>query len=327
LVHNFCRLADDNRKRIRKEEEAERLKVLRRRLHEDQRREKIECAAMLANDIRYFTSKKAAIIPLYPDIADGMSVAKEADDTQESEFHSDGDADDTEIEIDSSPGIPRHLTAFQKRVQMLKDNIHNGISDVTIHSRRDHSGAFFPLMFSEDISWNPFASTAFNDSDLTFRISEQDQDGDQDDDADDASVSDFSDLSRLLKRRKKQLERDRLHQLYRNMNIPAKDWTTLVTTSRVDWEAFFKSEGDARLSADELSATDNSLSDENKWLADRLNNLRRRQSTFTSVAGTGSFDADVEIRPLPFGHILKGVVEIGSPALFQVSLNHTYLYL
>jgi hypothetical protein len=325
------RIEEEAALKARREEQERLQKQMRQRLEAEQARERSEISLMCANDVRYDFKDAFEIldvegessgdgddVPVLSHVSSAESAETGVEQEEDMSYSDDEDVNTTS----DSYGIPSK-SAFQKRVQLLVDNVRCGIDDHWNHDRKAGGGAFFPFSFSNDIVWDPFQlalpvgvvsdETNADDDDCYGGVHELD-------DAGGPAAGDFSDIGRVVRRRRNQIEKDRIRQLYKTAEVSPSKWTKIVAKTTVDWTLFFDEENKSRHLLDRVSGVP-SGAEEQQWISDRLRHMHQvkaQQPCSQHTAHQTDSEISVEFTPLPFTKVYRGVVEIETPNYFQV---------
>eukprot|EP00596_Hydrurales_sp_CCMP1899_P009725 CAMPEP_0119049162 /NCGR_PEP_ID=MMETSP1177-20130426/63174_1 /TAXON_ID=2985 /ORGANISM="Ochromonas sp, Strain CCMP1899" /LENGTH=1191 /DNA_ID=CAMNT_0007026049 /DNA_START=3076 /DNA_END=6651 /DNA_ORIENTATION=- len=224
-------------------------------------------------------------------------------------------------------------------------NLRTKLNDVSRsrHTRRsdDDSGAFFPMMFSDDLVFYPFNAQGFQAQDVdrvvTVKTSNEGKTPNEDRNegpfgrSPRSAAADCSDIQQVIVDRKSQLEKDRLTQLYRTSlaDVASENWTPMVRTEGADWEAFMELEKTERLRPQTVEikkqADENDAIISKEFFEARLKHVKDNALDGTSTIRIGDKEdgpASPTPVPLSFGKMYRGLCEINQPEYFYVQVTN-----
>jgi len=183
-------------------------------------------------------------------------------------------------------------------------------------------GYFMPQLFSQDISFQPFDSSAANQTEVLETWSASDIGKSKIKKIDAAAVSadgsaksgSFEDITSSVKAHKMLLMRQRLEQLYQTSSSEASpaDWTEVFRVAVVDWGAFFHEQQD--ILYERPTTPPPTIDEEAEFLA-QMKQVAVNQPESTQLAQNleipESFLAafnQSSPEPLPFAKVARGIV-------------------
>ena len=193
-------------------------------------------------------------------------------------------------------------------------------------------GEFFqPMMFDNDIIFNPFLTHMQGDYNLMHI----------DDDEEDPECG-FDDITRTIKEFKTKQHKDKMQRLYQfnNDNIPISEWTTLVLKETIDWEDFFDDDyekafpGSQRLALTPAEKKKRLLRKKEKAQQKKALVVTKQEDDVLVVLG--NIDSLVDegdsgddkflpepksVIPLPLGKVVRKDIGCGRDHFFQVELG------
>jgi hypothetical protein len=245
-----------------------------------------------------------------------------------------GDDEEESNSGDEEESIGDFASSAAKRIF----NLRTKLNDVarSRHSRRsdeDDGGAFFPMMFSNDLVFYPFnAEAQAHDIDraVTVKTPTEDRNELPFGRSPRSAAADCSDIQRVIIDRKSQLEKDRLTQLYRTSlaDVASENWTPMVRTEGVNWEAFMELEKIERLRPQTVEikkkADENDAIISKEFFQARLKYAKENALDAISTIRIGDKEAGPALPtpvPLSFGKMHNGLCEINRPEYFYVSCS------
>jgi hypothetical protein len=232
----------------------------------------------------------------------------------------------------------------EKRIALFLARLHLAEENNAKHPRRllgiddDESSRrqfFMPLLFGEDIHFDPFDSDAIGNEEENYYDFDKET---RQPDFSRIDVNDFSDISRLLQlyRKRQARERKSLYAHSSDRKTP-NEWTDVIHMTAVDWSKFFENE---RESLRERPVTpivyhdyEKDFLDEMKSKLEELNAFNQSLQTSMDAVSTttGSrvptsfgrtklveMNEEIDIEPLPFGKVMTGVLLPSKFKYFQV---------
>jgi hypothetical protein len=228
-----------------------------------------------------------------PTTADGPA----AEEPQDDERYSSSD--------ESTASDQEKLSYAEKRIRILKQKLEEAKSGY--HPRRNDEEmagvAFFPMLFSDDLVYNPCASSCGplvytqrrgDGSDLVAAAPHLDVSPRSLVESA-PSADDFSDIRRVVDERKAKLQRERLLELYKNSSTAiADEWVSVVRKKGVDWDTYMQQEKGSRVQQ--------TLADSGKTrFRPKANSSPRPITSVNQLQSDG---------PLPGGHVAAALAAI-----------------
>jgi hypothetical protein len=158
------------------------------------------------------------------------------------------EAERERLELLAEEEMRKKQSAGQKRMQEFLDKIKESTRRHATHPRRKPKHFFMPMMFSDDIYFDPFETVnhelELRTPDETAELTEEQLVADYDDSgAPTKYVDPFADVNVKLGEFRKQEEMKRKALFATTLQeVPAKDWIQVLRTYTVDWDSFFASQ-------------------------------------------------------------------------------------
>jgi hypothetical protein len=158
------------------------------------------------------------------------------------------EAERERLELLAEEEMRKKQSAGQKRMQEFLDKIKESVQRHATHPRRKPRHFFMPMMFSDDIYFDPFETVNHElelpTPDETAEPTEEQVDADYDDSgAPTKYVDPFADVNVKLGEFRRQEEMKRKALFATTLQeVPAKDWIQVFRTYTVDWDSFFASQ-------------------------------------------------------------------------------------
>ena len=227
---------------------------------EERNREQFESQHMKSNDVDASIDVPQRSAPRVEKTPLSAASARRTDNDDD-----DDDSDNDNGVYSSSSGESEisdneNVSYAEKRIRLLKKKLEEAKRG--FHPRRvedEMAGvAFFPMLFSDDLVYNPCESSLgpLVVADQGSSVGDVD-DGGHDDDADPygreggereyKSAADFTDIRRVVQEHKAKLHRERLLQLYKTSAGVPEEWVSVMRKKGVDWDTFMDQEKKIRL--------------------------------------------------------------------------------
>lgn len=288
-------------------------------IQEQRSREAAEIMNMTDNDIRYAS--------FYIEDVKSEESEEEADSSIATE-----EEHAPEAAVDSGPSAAQKISNLRAKLNDVARGYHPRRSDSDFDG-----GAFFPMMFSNDLVFYPFNSQIQVGADRAVNTpgSSNEVVG-REPLLGRLSSADCSDIQQVIIDRKSQLEKDRLTQLYRTSlaDVASELWTPIVRKEGVDWEAFMELEMVERLRPQTVEIS--SKEDEGDAIMSEqffTNRLKyAKEGTFDPISTIrlgdkedgGPSSSSPTPKPLAFGKMHGGLCEINRPEYFYVRFSTIY---
>jgi hypothetical protein len=241
------------------------------------------------------------------------------------------EAERERLELLAEEEAARMQSAGNRRMKEFLDKVQESVRRHATHPRRMPRNFFMPMVFSEDIYFDPFATIDPDyqgDSEEAPPVVETEGDEDLVDSEPARKVDPFADVNTKLNAFRNEEERKRKLLFATTLQeVPATDWIRVFRTYTVDWDSFFASQ-DAMV---ELSAA---VKESDKEIDEYFNNndplkkitdtlaaspsprspMGSRTNSFLSMtSSSGHFSGTVSpeddnaptVTLLPFGRILE----------------------
>jgi hypothetical protein len=187
------------------------------------------------------------------------------------------------------------------------------------HPRKDENKQFFmPLAFGRDMRFDPFASDPHWEGPPDL----------DDEDEDSMPKTGYEDITKALSDKKVAIEKRKKNQLYQlnNPDVPSKDWTPMFRVDPVDWKEYFEEEFQQLKGKLDISASPSRTlkkSTESFPEKDESHSfLVQHFENVTYIAGSGQTlhpdQTKKELIPLPFGKVIRDIIQPGQDVFFQV---------
>jgi hypothetical protein len=213
---------------------------------------------------------------------------------------------------------PKQLTSFQKNFKKLMENIDDSTEKNSTHERKNSDSLFFMSQaFGDDIKFDPFSSHYNNENYMNINNNEVYKEDDFD-----LNPSDFSDIKIKVSINKKKLKDLRQAQIYQmsGADTHPSDWTTMTKTSSADWIKFFDHE---KVLLNVRIPTPPPPIDEELEFLNEMNEiyLNKQQKDYSITHSLIIPGPEININPLPYSKVLKGIVHPKEFNYYQIELS------
>lgn len=315
------------RERLRVEEE-------KRRVDEERQRAMADAAAALKEGLN-MAQEDVNILLIITDVGADELLPASVEETASVEAGEALEVEPGKDDIDDGAATDTKVSQVTLRMNLLLAKLKSTQHRHTAHPRWTAQGGYFmPQLFSPDISFLPFDSSAENQSAVleTWNAAEIGQQASRikklDSDSKEPAVSNsFEDITNAVKEHKLFLIRQRLEQLYQTSSAdetPA-DWTEVFRIAAVDWGFFFHQQEDILY---ERPVTPPPTIDEEAVFRSEM------MSAFVPPGASEKLSKEMDIpqsllqtydltkpQPLPFGSVVGATVLPGSYKYYQVEIT------
>jgi len=241
--------------------------------------------------------------------------------------------DEVEIEGPETPWLTMRMTTLVGKLKAANDRHF-------AHPRWSSKESFFmPQLFTHDITFQPFDSTAANQAESLSTWTKANigkpkvKIGGPTTEEDTAKAGSFDDVSKAVQEHKLLLIRERLEQLYQTSSSEASpaDWTEVFRVAVVDWGTFFHEQQDILY---ERPTTPPPVVDEEASFLAAMKKVAMAEPESKRLAETfevpqsllATFDQNSP-EPLPFARVARGVVNPSTYKYYQAEIvdNKTYV--
>lgn len=313
--------AADERERLRVEEEAQRAKEEKERAAAEVAMALRESLLMLQQDLNVL------LIPEPEPEPDPEPVTEEEMPNPDDQEVAEETVDEPELEPTDGLKVPWLMGRMISLVEKLKATNQRHLN----HPRWSTKGGeyFMPQMFSEDITFNPFESSADNQEEAlkSWDPTHIGQTKIKNDNANESAVSgSFDDIADSVKAHKLLLIRQRLEQLYQTSSSEASpaDWTEIFRVAVVDWGTFFHDQEDILY---ERPPTPPAPVDEDANFLSRMASISQEKPVSKSMSVCCNIPESLLTtydqtapEPLPFGTVARNEVYPNSYRYYQVEV-------
>jgi hypothetical protein len=224
-----------------------------------------------------------------------------------------------QLQQNETPEGNDFVTELFRNLLALQDKLQSFDGGMQLHTRREEfSGFFMPLVFSGDIRFAVFESP-----------SSVDWPHDEVMDSDEGGLTGFADIESRIARKAADAEAERLTQrsrIYSEEDL--LNWTPIEIHQVMDWKAFFENQKPKPLLPIEEIPTEEELFRE--LIAEEVSRSRPSTRQITDDLSMSSqvpyslfsnlLTEDIDITPLPFGHVEKRLVLPSQSIYFQLEL-------